>query len=528
MHSRNRIARRIEHRLVRSILRLGLGIGLLPLLASPAWAELVNVTLLHLNDVYEITPIEGGRRGGLARVAGLRQQLLTENPNTYTVLAGDAFSPSALGTARVDGERLAGRQMVAVLNALGLDYATFGNHEFDISEEQFLQRLQESSTTWFSANVSDMNGEPFAGVPRSSQIVVAGADGAEVRIGLIGVTLPSNPATYVSYRDPIEAAREQVEQLRGQSDIIVAITHLSLEQDQALVATIPDVDLVLGGHEHENMQQWRIVNPPVGEVCPQSATPIFKADANARTVYVHRLQYDTASGCLQINSQLQEISSAIPDDLPTAVIVQRWQEIGFAGFRQSGFEPGEEIATTTEFLDGLESSVRNHPTNLTQLIAAAMLSQVEGAELALFNSGSIRIDDRLPPGEITQYDVIRILPFGGNILAVDLPGALLQRVLTQGQANQGSGGYLQTANVSTDESGSWLIQGEPLRPEQTYRVAINDFLISGRETGLDYLTLDASGVALVAETTDIRFAVIEQLKTQSESAQLRLPAIETR
>ena len=54
-----------------------------------AHAQGQTVTILHFNDVYEITPVEGGRSGGLARVATLRRRLLAENPNTFTLLAGD-------------------------------------------------------------------------------------------------------------------------------------------------------------------------------------------------------------------------------------------------------------------------------------------------------------------------------------------------------------------------------------------------------------------------------------------------------
>ena len=67
-------------------------------------APITKITLLQMNDVYEITPVNNGKLGGLARVATLRKQLLKENPNTYTLLAGDLFSPSALGTAKVNGE----------------------------------------------------------------------------------------------------------------------------------------------------------------------------------------------------------------------------------------------------------------------------------------------------------------------------------------------------------------------------------------------------------------------------------------
>lgn len=479
------------------------------LLNSPALAEIVNVTLLHLNDIYEITPVEGNTRGGLARVATIRQQLLRQNPRTYTILAGDAFSPSALGTAKVNGKSLAGQQMVAVMNAVGFNYATFGNHEFDISEEQFYQRLKESRFTWVSSNVFNKTGQPFPGVSQSQIINVKGDNGAVVRVGLIGVTLDANQPGYVTYRNPIQTAKEQARSLKGKVDILVAITHLSLAQDQQLAEAVPEIDLILGGHEHENIQQWR----------GRDFTPIFKADANARTVYIHNLLYDTQTRRLKIDSRIQPITDEIADEPQTAKVVNEWLEIGFKAFRASGFTPEEAIATTSVSLDGLESSVRNQSTNLTELIAQAMLSEVKDADLAIFNSGSIRIDDKIPPGAITQYDVIRILPFGGQVLAVEMDGNLIKRILEIGKANKGTGGYLQTGNVSlAPNSNTWLINGQPINPNRTYLVAINDFLASGREIGLDFLNLQQPGIKLIGKKRDIRLAVIEQMKTKFQLA----------
>jgi len=480
-------------------------------IASPALAEVVDITLLHLNDIYEITPVEGGKRGGLARVATLRQQLLSQNPHTYTVLAGDAFSPSALGTAKVNGKPLAGKQMVAVMNAVGFNYATFGNHEFDLSADEFQQRLQESQFQWLSSNVRNAEGKPFKGVPEFQILNVKTDKGAVVRVGLIGLTIDSNRQKYVSYLDPIKLAREQVKALKGKVDIIVALTHLSLEQDQKLAATVPEIDLILGGHEHENIQQWRGAD----------FTPLFKADANARSVYIHSLHYNTDTKQLAIDSRLQPVTERIPEAPRTAQVVQQWVEKADQGFRAIGFVPEQAIATTNVALDGLESSVRNRATNLTALIAQAMLREFDRAELAIFNAGAIRIDDYIPPGSITQYDIIRILPFGGKVLAVEMNGSLLQRVLEQGRANRGTGGYLQTANVSKKpEIGTWLIQGEPLDPNQNYRVAINDFLMTGKEKGLEFLNFKAAGVKLIAEKRDIRFAAIAQLKTGSAASTL--------
>ncbi|MBH8554438.1 bifunctional metallophosphatase/5'-nucleotidase [Nostocaceae cyanobacterium CENA357] len=480
-------------------------------LATPAFAEIVDINLLQLNDIYEITPVEGGTRGGLARVATLRQQLYKENPRTYTVLAGDAFSPSALGTAKINGIPLAGQQMVAVMNTLGFDYATFGNHEFDLPENFFYQRLKESRFRWVSSNVSNSKGQPFSGVPRSLVLNVKGDRGATVRVGLIGVTLNSNQPQYVSYTDPIATAKQQVQVLKGKADIIVAITHLSIESDRQLAETVPEIDIIIGGHEHENMQQWR----------GRDFTPIFKADANARTVYVHKLSYDTIKRSLEINSRLVPITDEIPDEPKTAKVIKQWLARGYQAFRANGFEPEQEIAKVTDALDGLESSVRNKSTKLTELITQAMLKEVQDADLALFNGGSIRIDDVIPPGPITQYDVIRILPFGGKIVAVEINGALLKRVLEQGQANKGSGGYLQTAKITQKlDSDNWLINGKVLDPKQTYKVAINDFLLSGKEQGLDFLNLQQPGIKLITEKRDIRFAVIDQLKIQAAANQI--------
>jgi len=76
----------------------------------------IHVTVLHFSNIYEITPVSGGKEGGIARVATLHNHLLARNPNTITRLGGNLFSPSVIGTAEYQGDRLAGRQMIDVLN----------------------------------------------------------------------------------------------------------------------------------------------------------------------------------------------------------------------------------------------------------------------------------------------------------------------------------------------------------------------------------------------------------------------------
>ena len=119
----------------------------------------IDITLLHINDVYEISALDGGKIGGMARVATLKKQLKAENATTTLFLAGDFVSPSVIGTLKVDGKRVRGKQMIDVLNAVGVDWATFGNHEFDIPFDDLQERLNESEFRYVSSNVTHIQGD---------------------------------------------------------------------------------------------------------------------------------------------------------------------------------------------------------------------------------------------------------------------------------------------------------------------------------------------------------------------------------
>ena len=483
------------------------------LLAIPAaGAETITLQLLQLNDVYEITPLPGGG-GDLARVAGLVRQLRSRQPHTLVLLAGDALSPSALGTARVDGQPLDGRQMVAVLNALGLDGATFGNHEFDLAEPSLRARLRESRFAWISSNVSGSDGRPLAGVARDRLLELRGPGGGRLRLGLLGVTLPSNPAPYVRYADPFASATAQARSLRGRgADVVVALTHQDLAADQQLADSGAPIDLILGGHEHENLQQLRLRNlAGATPGCRPAGVPIAKADANARTVVLHTLRYDTQSRCLAIRSDLLPIDGRWPSDPPVRREAERWQALGDAAFRRQGLQPERVVATSPVPLDGRSASVRTGPTALTRLLGQALRAAVPGSELAILNSGAIRIDDVLPAGPIRELDVVWVLPFGGRLQRIAIQGQLLERVLEAGLANRGTGGFLVLDGAERDGAGRWRIAGQPLDLARRYRMSIADFLLTGRESGLGFLTATAPGLELLGDGGELRQAVISWL-----------------
>jgi 5'-nucleotidase len=141
-----------------------------------------------------------------------------------------------------------------------------------------------------------------------------------------------------------------------------------------------------------------------------------------------------------------------------------------------------------------------------------MLAAAPGSEIAIYNGGSIRIDDTIQPGELTEYDVIRILPFGGKIVSIKVTGAFLKRVLAQGIANKGQGGYLQTAGV-TYNGDQPMHNGEAINDGRVYTIAINDFLLTGNEQNLGWLKRDGNpDITVLQEHQDIRNATIAELK----------------
>ena len=176
-----------------------------------------------MNDVYVLEPVAG--RGGLARVATLVRSLERETPNTIFALAGDTLSPSLLSTLR------RGAQMIEGWNALGLDVAAFGNHEFDFGPAVLAQRIAESRFPWLATNVVDgATGRPFGGARRWLR-----RDFDGVRVGVIGLTTPdaaktSNGGPGLRFEEPLAAARTAVAAL-GSVDLRVAVTHLPLRED---------------------------------------------------------------------------------------------------------------------------------------------------------------------------------------------------------------------------------------------------------------------------------------------------------
>lgn len=485
-------------RMTRVIVVVGLALWLAQARASGAVAPPVALTFLHFNDVYEIGSVQGGASGGLARVATVLDRLRRGGP-VLSTLGGDFLSPSAIGTAVVDGEMLAGRQMVDVLNATGLDWATLGNHEFDVSEAAFRARLAEARFGVVVSNVTDARGQRFPHTVASAVVPVR-VGGRVIRIGLFGLTIDSNRKPWVAFTPALDAGRAAVDALRGKVDAIVALTHQVLAADQQLVQALPEIDLVLGGHEHEN---WLIRRGA-------AFTPIVKADANVRSVAVVTLRFPAAGARPTVETRLEVIDSTVPPKPAVEARVTTWVRSADAAFRRLGFDPSRLVAMLTMPLDGRETIVRNTEGAVSDLVLDGIRREAGDVDLVLLNGGTIRIDDVLPPGPVTEYDVLRMLPFGGTVLRARIDGRLLAQVLDVGQANRGSGGFLHVDRATRTAEG-WAIAGMPIQPDAQYRVAMPEYLLSGNEQRLAFFSRDNPSVHDVETLSDIRVGLIQAL-----------------
>lgn len=478
----------------------------------------IQVVFVQVNDVYEIAPLGGGKEGGMARVATLKKQYLKENPNTFLVMAGDFVSPSVYNSLQFEGKRIRGKQMIEAMNSAGTDFVVFGNHEFDINESELQERINESGFLWISSNSfhklkdkiapfaknNNTGAPPF---PKYHIMAVKDNDGTTAKIGFIGLTLPFNRADFVSYTDPLTTAKELYNQIKDSCDAVVAITHQAVDEDIRLAQEIPGLAAILGGHEHD-----RRFNK-TGNVY------ITKAHANAKSAYIVELEINKKKNKVKVDPDLVYINEKIALDSSTNAVVEKWTKIAENNYASLGFDARKVMIESGEPLDGRETEVRSKSTNLTRLITEAMAEACPQADVVIVNSGSIRVDDIVAP-PVRQYDILRAMPFGGGIREVDMKGSLLQQVLDVGRTkNAGIGGYLQSQPTAFD-NGTWMIKGAAIDPNKTYRVAMSDFLLTGKEANLDFLNPNNPGITKVydAETavtsskSDIRLAIVRYLE----------------
>jgi 5'-nucleotidase len=449
-----------------------------------------TITILQLNDVYQVAPVDRGKRGGIARVGTLQKQIRAKSPNTLFLLSGDFISPS------VASRLFKGKQMVAALNAAGLDIATLGNHEFDFGPDVLRERMKESRFIYTIANVFDKaTGKPFGG---ASRYIIREFDG--VRVAVFGLLLAetasvSAPGPAVRFDDPIVVGKRLSRELRRSgADIVIALTHLPMRDDKRLAAEA-DVDLIVGGHEHEVLESFagRTLITKMGS----DARNLGRIDLNvARVASGRRSRTDRARSRLtRAHFKLDSadflaipVTDSVADDPEVASVVGEYE-------KQLNASLGEVIGKTSVPLDARASVIRFGESNLGNFLAD-VYKQAVGADCALLNSGGIRSDTTYGPGDLTKKDVLSILPFENTLVKVRLTGAHIKRLLEHGVsvAGQEDGRFPQVSGLSFTYDarlavGSRLssveLGGKAIDPLKSYTIAVNAYLLGGGD-GYDF------------------------------------------
>jgi 2',3'-cyclic-nucleotide 2'-phosphodiesterase (5'-nucleotidase family) len=411
---------------------------------------------LLINDVYLGDTLRDGS-GGLARVASLRDSLAGTGPVTF-VLAGDFLSPSLL-TKWYRGE-----QMRQQLNAAKLDYATFGNHEFEIDRDTLISRIANSTFKWTNANCFlRPSGQPFPGVSRWDTATISG-----VKVGVFGVTLAGDYRSWARCSNPDSAARVVIGELKSAgAQLIYGLTHQNLDADSALLAREPDVDFILGGHEHEN---HRVL---VG------GRRLLKADANSRSAQLLTVRRRPDGRWVQ-GDQLITIDRRLPFEPTTQAVVKAWTD---SMVKRIG--PERVIAATDVALDARDEVNRSRESPLGDIVTDAVRLGT-GADVAIMNSGTMRLDDVIPAGPISNYQVqsIFLFPDESRMMTFPLTGARLREILEHGvsRSSVGRGPYLQVSGVkftwdASKPDGSRIVgdlrrnDGSVIAPNDTLRVS---------------------------------------------------------
>lgn len=411
---------------------------------------------LLINDVYFGDTVRNGT-GGLSRVAWLRDSLQRTGPVTF-VLAGDFMSPSLLS------KWYRGEQMLEQLNAAKIDLVTFGNHEFELDRDTLISRVAKSKFKWTSANCMQADGTPFPGVSKWDTTTISG-----VKVGYFGVTLVSDYRRYVKCSNADSSAHVAIAALKvAGAQVVYGLTHQTLEADSVLLSKEPSLDFILGGHEHE----WHRIL--VGD------KRLLKADANSRSAQLITLSH-MSNGWVQ-GDRLIEIDRNLGMEPATQAVVKSWND---SLVKRLG--PEKVIAATTFALDGRDAVNRAQESALGDLVLDAIRLGT-GADAAIMNAGTMRIDDVIAAGPITNYQIesIFLFPDETRIMTFPITGARLRELLERGVAEGvvGKGAYLQVSGLKyswdrSKPSGSRIVgnvtkmDGTVMKPTDTIRLAFN-------------------------------------------------------
>ncbi len=481
----------------RTLLTASLASALsLPALRRAAADPVARIGLLHVNDFHAKhegvdassaacradRPCLGGSARLATALAEARAALGGEGRAVLQLDAGDQFMGSLFYTAHK------GMAEAAVQRATGTEVMALGNHEFDNGPPVLAAYAEAVNFPLLSANL-DTSREPLlAGHIRTHVILEKGG----ARIGIIGLTTEttpqgSSPGPNLRFTDAAEAAERAIAAIRAEGPAtILLLSHLGVEEDRRLAASVPGIDIIAGGHSHT-----LLANGLAGAAGPHPtlvegrdrAVRIVQSGCHGR--WLGRLDMDLGADgrILSHAGAVREITPDIAPDPQVAAIVARYA----APLAEWRARPVGRLASALTI-----EGCREGECAIGNLIADAMLAAEPQAEVALLNGGGIRAN--LPAGTVTWGDVLTVLPFSNTLATLTLRGGALVAALENGlsQLGRNAGRFPQLGHlrvefeaaapvgqrvraVSVLQEGRWV----PLEPDRAYRVVTNNFMRLG-------------------------------------------------
>lgn len=508
-----------------------------------------RLRLVTVNDVYSFDDLDSNDesiRGGWSRATTLMKDLRCEGSfdTALTIVNGDVLGGSSLL------QHCQGSVAIETMNAIPIDLAVLGNHEFDYGDEVLQQRVSESSFDWLGSNVyypgsSKLEqGLPeghgfFPGILGNGTIHTTPN---QINIGFFGLVTKSTPKISSPSKDVVfdadilSVARKTANSLRERgAHVIIAITHMSEEEDKLLAADkLAGVNLILGGHEHEELalmvhrdQEQDDVRNEVNN----GGVLVFKCGMNAYWVGCVDLEIELKTGLPSGEMDVKSISTSwsmnavttrIMEDDVVSDIVKRHRKKTDEDSMVSSFgrEAAEsmslddviaQISSSSFSLDTRMSSVRRREATGGNLIADAMHWLIQTfmdkdshhnaayPTLAMINGGFIRGDRQYSPGsDFTIRHLLKELPFPRTMEVLEIEGIHLREAMRQqlvGSKKGPTGAYPHLSGNSrleyliseeADDNNavailSFKVDGVEVNDEQVYIIGVTSFVADGNE-----------------------------------------------
>ena len=469
-------------------------IGFLAVLLLTPLCLLAKTTVVyHTSDTHGFFFPKDGQ-GGFAALAAV----LKKGPQPYLLLDSGDF---ANGTVETRNSK--GLKAVQMMNKMGYDATTLGNHEFDFKAAGFPAIVAGLTFPMLAANFFEADTQQHP--PHILPYLITEKNGVRFAIIGLGNRTPTNPATGYYFSKPLVAlgnALTEVEKLHP--DVVIVLVHDSIADDKHGTASyLADiaaqyggrVHVVLGGHAHKKVQN-RYEN---GVLFVESGC------------YVQNVSKVTITTDDKTGKFVSAKSELIP-----LIVAQTGEDKDMRKYVETLREPGvdEVVGRTTEVLskmplakDQLDSPLNNWVADLIQAYA--------GTPIAIHNNGGTRVD--MPKGPVTKRDIIEIHPFDNTITRVKVKGKFLKQFIKRGFSPRSLFSYagLQIT-YKTNKKGKIkhikiFFQGKPLENNKEYLIATNSYIARGGSEGYLFKQLPDKDKQVVGTQT-IRDLVEQALR----------------